>query len=925
MNSHAFWQCMRSCSKKAFFSLSFLFLATFSLYAQRKEVIKTEHFDIIYSPESKLTAMLIATHADEYALEISSRLGKEIPHRYPVYISAKSEFLNGYYTLFPYQRIVIYDATLADGELGNSYDSILNVFYHELTHAISLWYWLPTLSLSFDEGVAVLFESRGDQGRLNDPLIHHHIMQSKLDKTTPTWRDAAGHRDTPPYTLWAYLYGASFLQYLEKIYGKDKYIKFFHNQFFIFPKEKAKKIFGKSLEELWSDFTSSISYPENVLKPLPFTNEKMNDVVIAQAENGFAVKDSSKKSVFFYDKQEKKQKLFSSSSTITDLNFSLNGKHLLVCDAKDEWGVIKQRLSIFDIENKRFLPQRLFSMRYACYASKDAICAVRVQGQYSALVLLDESLKKEELLLTFGPGFPYSHIYNPVYAGENKVAFIASNGLYRDILIMDIATKEIQKLQLEDLPAIRYLRSSIIENEVFLGFSWAGKDMLYRMALYSIKNEKLHILEHDISGGAFQPIVFENNEFLKLIYVGIHSKHSALYRGRGDFFVEKKAEMIAFDYANAEPKSEAPSYVGIEPKKYNIFSWAWKVLPLPLIIPNGDWKNINQWGFGGYFYGKDPTEFLEFSISPMFYFKPFFMQVESNVKLDFTAFNLSFSLNDKNLSFNGRLTSFGVSANTTLSLDRINKRFYFGGGANVLSYAKFPKDLSQPSSFYSLKYTDHFLATTAYSIYSQTERRYRLGTNFFAIDDRGFKTSLKADYLHHIQSSKGIFILQARQNIYVPVLPLTARIAAYYGYNACYLPSHGSFVFVHNSSFLGTPAYMPSMEEYRDVGKKISLAKNNIGISFDFSLRLFSYEIQKGSNIFLIYLNRINFDLGYNSMFNVAFANNNTYPTYFQSIYGDVYLDISGMVKFGARYSHPLEKGVTFGKFSLLFNAAIFF
>lgn len=157
--------------KKAFFCL--LILLTFSLYAQRKEVIKTDYFDIIYSPESKTTAMLVASHADEYAQEISARLGKSLPHRYPVYISSKSEFLNGYYTLFPYQRIVIYDATLADGELSNSYDAILNVFYHELTHAISLWYWLPTLSLSFDEGVAVLFESRGDQGRLNDPLIHH--------------------------------------------------------------------------------------------------------------------------------------------------------------------------------------------------------------------------------------------------------------------------------------------------------------------------------------------------------------------------------------------------------------------------------------------------------------------------------------------------------------------------------------------------------------------------------------------------------------------------------------------------------------------------------------------------------------------------------------------------------------------------------
>lgn len=888
-------------------------------------MIQTEYFDIIYSPDSKPTALLISRHADEYAREISSRLGKRLPHRYPVYISSKSEFLNGYYTLFPYQRIVIYDATLADGELSNSYDAILNVFYHELTHAISLWYWLPTLSLSFDEGVAVLFESRSDQGRLNDPLIHHHIMQSKLDGTTPTWREAAGHRDTPPYSLWAYIYGASFLQYLENIYGKDKYIKLFHNQFFIFPKEKAKKIFGKTLDELWSNFTASISYPDKVMAPLPFTKEKLNDVVLAQTEGGFASHDSARKSVFFYDKNEKKVRLFSSPATVTDLNFSPDGSRLLVCDAKDEWGVVKHRLSVFDIEQKQFLPQSLFSIRYACYASKNTICAVRAKGQYSLLVMMDENLQNEELLLTCGPGFPYSHIYSPVYAGDGKVAFIAANGLYRDILIMDVTSKEVQKLQVEGLPAIRYLRCSTIGDEVFLGFSWADKGMLYRMALYNINQAKLQILEQDISAGAFQPIVFANDEFLKLVYVGVHSQHSALYRGRGDFLVDKKAELIAFDYAGVEPKSEAPNYFGVTTRKYNIFSWAWRVLPLPLVEPSDNLQYLGNWAFGGYFYGKDPTEFLEFSISPLFYFKPFFAQFETNVKLDFTSFNLSFTLNDKNSNFAGRTTSFNVSANSGASLGAINKRFYFGGTAGVQAYAKFPDDLSQTSSLYSYKYTGHFLSTTAYGVYSQIDKHSRLGSRFFAKDYRGFRSTLKADYLYHIQSKDSVFILQAKQDIYIPVVPLRSRVVAYYGYNACYVPAFGSFVYVNNTSVLSTVSYLPTMEEYRGVGKKLTADTNNIGLSLDIALRFFSYEIQKGSNIFLIYFNRINFELGYHSVLSMAFVNNAKYPTYFQSVYGDVYLDISGMVKLGVRYSHPLEKRGTFGRFSLLFNADIFF
>lgn len=133
--------------KITFFCLCLLFLV-FPLSAHRKEVIETKYFDIIYSPESKATATLISAHADEYAVEISDRLGKKLPHRYPVYISAKSEFLNGYYTLFPYQRIVIYDATLADGELSNSYDAILNVFLSR-THSCNLTLVLAPNAITF--------------------------------------------------------------------------------------------------------------------------------------------------------------------------------------------------------------------------------------------------------------------------------------------------------------------------------------------------------------------------------------------------------------------------------------------------------------------------------------------------------------------------------------------------------------------------------------------------------------------------------------------------------------------------------------------------------------------------------------------------------------------------------------------------------
>ena len=914
---------------RVIFLIVFLFSFSVIGFTESLQVLKTKYFDIIFSPSSKVSATLLYEYADSYAEEIASRLGKKLPHRYPVYLSSKSEILNGYYTLFPYQRIVIYDATTGDGELGNAYDLILNVFYHELTHAISLWYYLPILSLSFDEGVAVLFESREDQGRLNDPLIMHHLMQNKIDKTTPTWREAAGHRDVYPWAFWAYIYGASFLSYLENIYGKTEYIKYFHNHFFVFPKGKSKHIFKKPLEELWKDFTESISYPANVAKPESFDKEKMSSCVIAaQKDGGFACYDASKKSVYFYDVTGKKRTLFNAPSTITDLNFSPDAHFLLVTDVKDDWGRTKQRLSIYDMNERKFLSKRKFSIRYASFAGEKEICVVKVEGQSSKLILLDFDLNEKETLFNCGPGYAYSHAYNPVYVSQDKIAFIAANGLNRDILLLNIKTKEVEKLDaLDGLPAIRYLKSSIVGDEVFLSFSWCDKGNLYRMALYDVKNNKLKVLEEDISAGVFQPVVFEKKEdILSIVYIGIHGKYSSLYQLSSNILKERNVSLNNFDVEKKEAISKAPNFEIAVPQKYNYFSWVWKVLPLPYLRPSSDWKNIGQWGFGAYLYGKDPTEFIAFDITPIFYAKPFFMDIALNTHLDFTSFKLSFDIHDRNIGFIGRNTGFSMSANTSFSLDQINKRFSFGSRLGISGSVRFPQDYLSYKTLYSHKHTNSFFSYSVYGGYSQFDKRFRLASPFFAIDERGFSASLKADYFLNMNEKANMFVLQAMGNFYIPIAPIKIKIASYYGYNTLYSPISGTFVFLGNRSFLSSPSYLPLMDEYQNVSKRYRVGKNNIGLSFDISVRIFSYEIQQGSNLFLIYLNRINFEVGYRSVLNIALnIENKSVPTYFHSFYGDIYLDISGMVKFGLRYSHPIEKNVGLGKFSMLLKADIFF
>lgn len=108
----------------------FLFnLCTYTAKCSKSFCSKNEYFDIIYSPISEKTAALISEHADNYAEEISQKLNRKIPKRMPIYIEGGKEALNGYYTFFPYRRIVLFDTLPEEGQLSNLSDIILKVLY----------------------------------------------------------------------------------------------------------------------------------------------------------------------------------------------------------------------------------------------------------------------------------------------------------------------------------------------------------------------------------------------------------------------------------------------------------------------------------------------------------------------------------------------------------------------------------------------------------------------------------------------------------------------------------------------------------------------------------------------------------------------------------------------------------------------------
>jgi hypothetical protein len=170
--------------------------------------------------------------------------------RIPVLLSEASYDLNGYYTAYPSNRIVIYAKSAgARGSLASMDDELRSVFVHELTHLVTMnarapfWSFLARLlgdaaappawimPNSLLEGSAVWVESRyrggspasalPESGRLHDPAALEAVFADILAGRRRGIWETSGLADFPGSGNFSYIYGALFAEYLEEAYGPD--------------------------------------------------------------------------------------------------------------------------------------------------------------------------------------------------------------------------------------------------------------------------------------------------------------------------------------------------------------------------------------------------------------------------------------------------------------------------------------------------------------------------------------------------------------------------------------------------------------------------------------------------------------------------------------------------------------------------------
>ena len=355
-------------------------------------VIETEWFDIIYSESSEKSAKKIAIVADSYYDEITKRLSTDKYQRFPVAVTGAVESCNAFFSLAPYNLIVVYD-TFATESLDMHENTVEAIFYHELTHAVTLNMKSPffrglstvfadfltpagiSLTSFWFEGAAVSLEGGfGDGGRIRDPFASGLVSVAKIrealgERKFPSWRDVTGARDTTPGGTDAYTFGSSFAFFLQERYGMEKYAEFWRNAgtstSLSFCAGVFRKTYGISMDLAWRDFRDSVPLLDFFDAEFSLLSRKKS---VVTAFDSFVSGDSVRTAWFdsqstgvFLEENGKVRRLLSITG-VRRLSFSPDGRFLAV-DRYISRSNVKCECGIIEVE----------SGRYKCIEKSDSV------------------------------------------------------------------------------------------------------------------------------------------------------------------------------------------------------------------------------------------------------------------------------------------------------------------------------------------------------------------------------------------------------------------------------------------------------------------------------------------------------------------------------------------------------------------------
>ncbi len=654
-------------SKRPYAAALLLFLLSCTaLSAESREILRTRWFDIIYSPQSAESAALVASRADGYAEEICALLETDVKKRMPVYIEPGISVLNAHFSPYPYDHIVLYDTLPSDGDLANNTDSLLAVFYHELTHALSLtirtpfWQFMSsvfgdfisvnsalTMPLSFMEGVTVSFESLGGEGRLADPAALQLLAQDKLEGRFLSWKEAAGARDVYPGGRAHYLYGGFFARWLQRTFGMEKYSLFWNrgaafNLLESNAQTRFRQTYGITLDQAWERFERSVPVPPLIRhneRTLAGTAEGVQSLLDSRSGRTVWL-DLDAEAVFLRDRDGTVRRLLDADGTVSRLALSPNGSELLLSRAVRSGAEVTDRAEIFDIDRNAYSGETFPGIREAAFLDTPGrIVAVRVRGQRESLFWFHRADPgRERELLTAGPGEARTLMLSPVDAGTGAVACLCVSGIERSIAIIDPDTGAFESVNLNgQLRFVRYLARGDRNGSSLVTFGWTDENTFYRAALWDPREAFVELQYVDFSGGVYYPVWDDGLQ--SVVYVANLSGRTRLQELNAGFFARSTltepadGDGLILAGADAGPEGEAPSdragqnQTGFAIYPYSPVPWLFDgvFLPIPKRGPRRVSRATGNVLPGFLYVTGSPTERSAYQLQGAFSVDPFFV------------------------------------------------------------------------------------------------------------------------------------------------------------------------------------------------------------------------------------------------------------------------------------------------------------
>ena len=578
------------------FTLVNLLSASGSFWGEKDiRVSKTKWFDIIYTPKSESTAKILFQKADGVYEEVTAQYGITPQFRMPVVITYSVETFNAFWTVAPYNHVVIYD-TAMNGleELTVFSETLLSVFRHELTHAVTYnmknGFWSAVshafgdvavpgmfmVSVGMSEGATVTSESAAGEGRLNDEYAKQTVKQAKLEGKFPKADDVIGAGDKYPGGAPYFFYGA-FHQWLQDNYGLEAYGKYWYYVINLSKGLEPRaflKAFGIKKKAAWAKFMEDYQVPD--IPGDPVNADVVQDFFDTEAET-YSIRnnsgslytsltasqkriawiDSTKSEIQYVDVSDlnnkviKPKKLFSAIE-LNEISLSADGRLLAMSCTSNNTPGSTGYVKIYDMDTKQTFTVKQKSLKGAAIIVSDGeyyLAANHYVSPNNTIYLAkinfnnDRIASTEEIAQVKEPLEQFCNYFTGLSNG--KVAYIKKDKMEYSICISSIDGTLVAEIKApKERMVIRYL--SAAQNDLY--FSWAEPGTMPRVGKVSLETGVMTLDSQDISGGVYSPVYAQG----KLIYLGNFYRQNRILAYDNSFASAEEFQISQADVADQD-------------------------------------------------------------------------------------------------------------------------------------------------------------------------------------------------------------------------------------------------------------------------------------------------------------------------------------------------------------------------------------